>query len=216
MKTQSPKPVLAASIALGVSLLVGLSLSGCAKPESKQDKVSAGGANLVAMDDGGDVAMPHTVDSATEFPAALESVATGSKKPQLRTTDANNTVVRVEKAAPTSKPGLGVTPKGLERDWDGTVLIPSGTQMSHAHTDNVSFSRIEAHPLTDGSLRVWVRVNNLTDRDLDTRVACNFHSSSSGSGKTSFVPTIIPANEAIDVYFMSPMPNVVSYTILAR
>ena len=52
--------MLAASIALGVSLLVGLYLSGCAKPDSKQDKVSAGGANLVAMDDGADVDMPHT------------------------------------------------------------------------------------------------------------------------------------------------------------
>ncbi|WP_309386124.1 hypothetical protein [Cerasicoccus frondis] len=200
-------------------MLIGHFLvAGCAKKSPKEDvaPLPKAASNFIANNEQADVEMPHTVDVATEFPAALESVQIGSRKPELRGVEAGHNVVRVEKAPAISKPGQATTPKDLERDWDGTVLIPAGTQMSHAHTDNVEFGRIEAHPLADGSLRVWVRVKNIVDRDLEIRIACNFQSVTQEQMKTAFVSTEIPVGDAIDVYFMSPMPNVISYTILAR
>lgn len=201
-----------------VAILAGAFISGCGGEKTEaQDSVPAAASNLVQPTDGAAVEMPHKVDTATEFSAALGSVS-GGNKPDLRDTGQGSTVVRVEKAPTMTKPGesAATTQKSLERDWDGTVLIPDGTQMSHAHTTDVTFSRIEAHPLKNGSLRVWVRVKNLTGKELDTRVACNFKSASNEALKTAFIPVKIPANDAIDVYFMSPMPNVVSYTILVR
>lgn len=161
--------------------------------------------------------MPHKEDTATEFLGALESFS-GRGSPDYRDTGNGVSIVRVEQAPVITKPGQPLTAsnKPIEKDWDGTILIPDGTQMSHAHTTDVAFRRIEAHPLKDGSLRVWVRIENLTNHDLNTRVACNFKSASNEALKTAFIPTVIPAHEAIDAYFMSPMTNVVSYTILVR
>lgn len=199
------------------TLCVGFLIVGCDGDPTDVKNLPPAASNLVNPSEGEAVEMPHEVDSATEFTAALES-HTGGKKPDLRDTGQGASVVRVEKAPAITKPNALAkpAPKPIERDWSGTVLVPDGTLMSHAHTTDVSFSRIEAHPLKNGSLRVWVRVQNNTNKPLDTRVACNFKSDSNEALKTAFIPATIPAEDAIDVYFMSPKPNVVSYTILVR
>ncbi|WP_309400542.1 hypothetical protein [Cerasicoccus maritimus] len=206
------------SWAAGVSVLALLQFTmiGCDQESTSSSQVPQSASNFVSAGDEGQIEMPHTIDTATEFPAALASISIGSQKPELRGSEVGHTVVRVEKAPAIAKSGQPMAKNQLEQDWDGTVLIPSGTQMSHARSDNVDFGRIEAHPLADGSLRVWVRVKNVTHTDLITRMACNFQSASNERIKTSFATTTIPADDAVDVYFMSPMPNVVSYTILVR
>ncbi len=206
---------------LGVAALLGCSviITGCedrgdsaATKQDSKPKLSETATTFVEKSE-----TPHEIDSATEFSAAMASFA-GGKRPDVRKTTEGVEIVRVEKAPAITKPGEQpkASAKPLEKDWDGTVLIPSGTQLSHAHTTDVKLARIEAHPLKSGYLRVWVRVGNLTDQNLDTRVACNFKSASNEVLKTAFVPVTIPKGEAVDAYFMSPMPNVVSYTILVR
>jgi len=177
----------------------------------------AAASNLVASEPSESVEMPHETDTATEFPMAMDSFA-GGNRPDLRNSSTSSNVIRIEKAPTITKPGEEATAsnKPIEKDWDGTVLIPSDTSMSKAYTDDVTFTRIEAHPLKNGSLRVWVRIQNKTDEDLDTRVACNFKSTGNETQKIAFVPVGIPAADAVDVYFMSPMSNVKTYTILVR
>lgn len=164
--------------------------------------------------------LPHKVDDATEFPAAMESLTSDSRRPEMRepVVEPSN-VVRVEKAPSLKKDSPTATKeeqKRIERDWNGTVLVPDGTQMSQAFTTDVRLTRVEAHPLQNGSLRVWVRIANVTDDTLSSKVACNFKSVSNEQLKTAFVPIEIAPHEAVDVYFMSPMPSVISYTVLVR
>ncbi|MEO0794899.1 MAG: hypothetical protein AAFX93_07050 [Verrucomicrobiota bacterium] len=212
------------SLSLACAILAVAFFSGCSEDNGSatpaaEKNLSPAATNLVApSQESAKDTLPHTVDTATEFPAAMDSLQAGAIKPDLRAIDVpGSNVVRVEKAPAIQKSSSTTQEtKDIERDWDGTVLVPDGTQMSQAYTDDVKLTRIEAHPLSDGALRVWVRVRNLTDGPLKTRVACNFQSISREAMKTSFVPVTIDPQELVDVYFMSPMPNVVSYTILVR
>ena len=165
--------------------------------------------------------LPHTIDSATEFEGALDSLAEGVEEPELRITESTNmTIVRVEKRTEPDDTSFEatdveeVTP--IEQDWFGIVLLPDRTKMSKAHTTKVELERIEAHPLIDERLRVWVRVGNQTGTVLHAQIACNFSDSDRSSEKTDFVPVLIPPEETLEAYFMSPMANVTSYTILVR
>lgn len=113
---------------------------------------------------------------------------------------------------PSSVKDLEIT----EKDWQGMVLVPDEAQMSKAYSSDVSLVRIEAHPLNNNRLRVWARVRNETPRLLKARVACNFNSTSEESEKTDFVYVEIPRSQAVDVYFVSPVPMVKAYTILVK
>lgn len=212
---QSSQFPLAARLAV---ILLPCLLAACGGGEKEPEELSPAANRLVAPAVEAKDTLPHKVDSATEFPAAMDSLAKGSHKPKLRSTSEATNVVRVEAVPAIQKgPAPAAAPsKPIEQDWDGTVLIPEGTQMSQAFTTDVKLTRIEAHPLTNNALRVWVRVQNITAAPLETRVACNFKSSSSEDKKTAFIPVTIAPEEAVDVYFMSPMPNVTNYTVLVR
>lgn len=185
--------------------------------------------NLVDEDPTGST-LPHTVDSATEFQSAINSLAEGVDQPEVRTTQEGKvdlTVVRVEKSDATGSGQISVTrdseasaglpaDKSIEQDWYGVVLLPDRTKMSKAYTTDVALERIEAHPLTDDRLRVWVRVANRTNGPMAASIACNFSNAERKTEKTDFVPIKIAKGESIDAYFMSPMTGVTSYTILVR
>lgn len=208
---------------LSTSLLALLLISGCG--DNANSNLPEAASNLVdpSKKDAAST-LPHTVDSATEFVAAVESLAPEVEEPVLRETVTEEIeVVRVEKTSEASKPNIQIKQelkapenKAIEQDWSGIILIPDRTRMSKAYSTEVKLERIEAHPLTNEKLRVWVRVANTSSLPLDTRIACNFSDSNQATNKTDFVPVTIPAKGSVDAYFMSPMSDVRSYTILVR
>src|SRR4051794_16587310 len=65
-------------------------------------------------------------------------------------------------------------------DWTGLVLVPISTSLSVAHTSSVRLLKVEAHPLSDGRVRIWVRVQNAARQDIVSEVACSFRMQSQG------------------------------------
>jgi len=195
------------------------------KPKSKEEiraelpgKFTEATANLTEpTEEAADKVIIHKKEDATEFPAAIPSLTRGAPAPEVKEEEPVANVVRVE-PVPKIRRDAEIKPstKEIEKDWDGTVLVAKNADVSQAFTTDVELRRIEAHPLQNGALRVWVRVKNVTDKDLDSKVACNFKSTSEEQLKATFLPVKIPAGEAIDVYFMSPTPNVIAYTVLVR
>lgn len=104
-----------------------------------------------------------------------------------------------------------------ERDWSGLVLVPNGAKLAKAYTSNVRLTRVEAHPIDGERLRVWARIQNLTDEDFSAEVGCEFRSSDySLSGSARFEPALIPSGGVVDVYFESPRDRVESYTVMVK
>jgi hypothetical protein len=102
------------------------------------------------------------------------------------------------------------------RDWDGLVLIPNDVQLARAYTNLVRLDRVEAHPIDGGRLRVWVRIENMTSKDLEVDTACEFRFKNQDMSPTNFAPSLIPANGALDVYYISARDGVCSYTIMVK
>lgn len=163
-----------------------------------------------------DAVLLHTVDVATEFPAALNSLAPDVPEPEVR---------MVQDFQPTSPGGVAqaveiVQPvrasAPLKQDWGGVILVPDMERMSRGFTSRVTLTRIEAHPIANDYFRVWVRVRNDTDKDIEADVACNFRALDLPPKETDFIPIKIEAGSSANAYFISPMPNVAYYTILVR
>jgi len=209
------------------ALIAGLLFWGLGCEQKSKEEIRAelpgkyqeAAANLTApSEEVADKVIIHKVEDTTEFPSSVDSLARGAPAPEVRVPEKEATnVIRVE-PVPKVRRDSEKKPveKPIEKDWDGTVLVASNADVSQAFTTDVSLKRIEAHPLQNGALRVWVRVQNETDKDLNSRVACNFKSVSEDQLKATFLPVEIPAGEAIDVYFMSPTDNVIAYTVLVR
>ncbi len=105
----------------------------------------------------------------------------------------------------------------LPRDWGGLVLIPDNAKLAKAYTSDVRLARVEAHPIDGERIRVWARIQNLTDTEMQSEVGCEFRSSNySQYGSAHFEPSIIPENGVIDVYFESPHDRVESYTVMVK
>ncbi|CAA6696754.1 MULTISPECIES: hypothetical protein [unclassified Lentimonas] len=103
------------------------------------------------------------------------------------------------------------------RDWGGIVLVPDGTKLAKAYTSDVRLARVEAHPIDGERIRVWARIQNLTEMDMQSEVGCEFRSSNYEKfGSAHFEPSIIPKNGVIDVYFESPYDRVESYTVMVK
>lgn len=110
---------------------------------------------------------------------------------------------------------LGESPSAV-RDWGGLILVPDGVKLSRAFSSTVRLSRIEAHPIDGDRLRVWVRIENLTDADLGIRVGCAFSSPEPGTSGGGFERLQIPVGAAVDAYFVSESDGVRGYTILVK
>lgn len=121
-------------------------------------------------------------------------------------------------------PAKGLTADGTatelkERDWTGVVLVPLDIVSSSAHTVQVLLEHVEAHPLTDGSVRVWLRLRNRLDKPIYTEVGCSFRTHERPDGDTTpFYGLDIAPHGFSDVFFVSPKgrQNLDNYTVLVR
>ncbi len=180
-------------------------------------------ANLLInpSEDTADAVLLHTVDTATEFPAALSSLEPEVPEPEVRVVQqlpnqsANGSSDEgSQQTAQVVEPVRASTP--LRQDWGGVILVPDMDRMSRGFTSRVTLTRIEAHPIANDHFRVWVRVRNDDTKDIDAHVACNFRALDQEAKETEFIPIHIPEGGSANAYFISPMPHVAFYTILVR
>lgn len=199
-----------------------------------------------------DEILPHTVDTATEFPQSIATLEENVEAPEIRIPD-DIDLQNVEPAQPIDPSAAELLPpepetvpqpapepetlqltvdqagiewaelhveyldaQGSKRDWGGIILVPDPKKLSRAFTTQVRLARIEAHPLNDGHLRVWVRVLNITDKEISSEIACNFRSLGREADSTDFIPVAIPPNAFVDSFFISPLPEVATYTVLVK
>ncbi len=104
----------------------------------------------------------------------------------------------------------------FNRDWEGVVLVPDNVKLARAYTTHVAFSRIEAHPLEDGRIRVWSRIENLTGRTMDFQTACEFRFLERRAVLTGFRSITIPEGSAVDVSYESMDSGVNAYTLMVN
>lgn len=192
-----------------------------------------------------DEVLPHTVDQATEFKDSLKYLKSDIAVPDYRETVTALKVVEAE-VAPTLRENIEVegvqitsevkVDRAIEaeseqvaeleadstivipvnRDWKGVVLIPDSVQMARAYSTSVRMSRIEAHPLDGGLVRVWSRIENLTAKAMRIETACEFRFVNRRAVLTPFRSLWIPAGGAIDVDFLSQFNRVNAYTLMVK
>jgi hypothetical protein len=96
-------------------------------------------------------------------------------------------------------------------------LVPINKSLSKAYTSEVRLLKVEAHPLKDGRIRVWIRMQNVGHKTLPSEIACSF----SMRGDTqpmspNFYELEVPGREYRDVFFVSPVGDLITYTVLIR
>jgi hypothetical protein len=156
--------------------------------------------------------LQHEKVEATGFPQAMASLQAGAAAPAV------DNPVNYSSQPPTR--GLtadGAAAELVERDWTGIVLVPVNTEFSKLYTSLVKFTSIEAHPLTDGRVRIWTRVRNVTQVPVQVGVACTFKMQERDDPTmVRFYSLDIPVGEYRDVFFVSPVGRLVSYTALVK
>lgn len=161
--------------------------------------------------DGRDQTMAHELAASSEFPAALESLAPGAKAPKME-------VIYIG----IQPPARGLTADGnstalIERDWTGLVLVPLNTSLSKAYTSAVRLMKVEAHPLSDGRVRIWVRVKNIGNQTLPSGIACNFRMEGETTPESPYFYDLdVPGQAYRDVFFVSPAGRLNNYTVLVK
>lgn len=156
--------------------------------------------------------LAHQVTDTTRFPESMATLQNGAPPPRVIPPEAWSG----------EAPARGLTADGghsvlVDRDWTGLVLVPITTAMAKAHTSQVRLTRVEAHPLSDGRIRVWTRVFNLGSRPLPAEVACNFRMHAAPeSSWPPFYRLEVPARGYRDVFFVSPRGEATAYTVLVR
>ncbi len=156
-------------------------------------------------------ALPHELADNSSFPEAEATLQPGAKPPKFEFVDG--------RALP---PVQGLTADGsstalIVRDWTGLVLVPINTSLSKAYTSSVRLLKVEAHPLKDGRVRIWIRVQNLGRDELSSEIACTFRMrNDSGQASANFYELAVPARGFRDVFFVSPEGQLTSYTVLVR
>lgn len=154
----------------------------------------------------------HEQAESTGFPQAMASLQTGAPAPEV------DQPINYGSQPPTR--GLtadGASAELVERDWTGIVLVPINAEFAKAYTSMVRLTSIEAHPLTDGRVRTWVRVRNVVSTTANVGVACTFLLSERGEATMPrFYSLQIPPHEYRDVFFVSPVGRLVNYTVLVK
>jgi hypothetical protein len=187
-------------------------------PEVKQSMppppLSAAAAEFVArftQPPGGD-ALPHQMADTSSFPAAEASLQQGAPAPKFEVTESGRT----------QPPPEGLTADGnstqlIVRDWTGLVLVPISTSLSTAHTSQVRLLKVEAHPLSDGRVRIWIRVQNIGRKEFTAEVACSFRMKSDSAVSSPYFYELDVAGRGYrDVFFISPDGQLSTYTVLVR
>jgi hypothetical protein len=101
-------------------------------------------------------------------------------------------------------------------NWSGIVLTPKDLKQGVVVGSGYKIDRVEIHPLTDGRLRVWVEVVNLTQGWLRPEGACEFRPAADKSFLSfKSLPTVAPQAKIV-VFFESVHPQVEGYSILLR
>lgn len=179
-------------------------------PLKQTTEVLATVAHLTQAQDSG--VLPHDLTDTTGFPKAIDSLVVGAAAPKIESGSQNFL-----------PPAKGLTAEGnafelVERDWTGLVLQPLNAALSKAHTITVRIVRIEAHPLSDGRVRVWLRVKNIGSRELAFGIACAFRMGGSLTEPSPrFYDLTVPSEGLSDVFFVSPAGQALqSYTVLVR
>jgi hypothetical protein len=119
-------------------------------------------------------------------------------------------------------PPAGLTADGnstqlIVHDWTGLVLVPISTSLSMAHTSQVRLLKVEAHPLNDGRVRVWIRVQNIGKQEFSAEVACAFRMKMDGPVSSPYFYELdVPGRNYRDVFFVSPEGQLSTYTVLVR
>jgi len=185
---------------------------------------------------------PHRVEAETRFPESMASlaedplakpaVAVNATQPPPAAEDKNAAAVAATATvsakevtvAPADIPVAGLTADGqstelVMRDWTGIVLVPLEVSSSSAHTIQVLLEHMEAHPLKDGSVRVWLRVRNRLDKPIHTEVGCSFRTHERPNADAAvFYSLDLEPHGFRDVFFLSPKDrqNLNNYTVLVR
>lgn len=196
-KTEGPKEMKTVGIAEGTF----------ARP-----KLSAEATALIArLTQGNDgEALPHEVADTTSFPSALTSLQAGATPPKVERSPSSY-----------NAPARGLTADGnstalVDRDWTGLVLVPISTSLSKAYTSDVQLMKVEAHPLSDGRIRVWTRVHNVGHSGLPAEIACEFRMKGSQVSSPYFYQFDVPGGDYRDVFFVCPDGQLNAYTVLVR
>jgi len=201
-----------------VLLILVLVFAGCGKEEKQSTRPLSESTQMLLNPpvDRSDAVLLHTIDSATEFPAALNSLEPEIAKPEVRIIQENRPISagKIEPVVVNVVPVTASVP--LKEDWGGVILVPDMSKMSRGFTSRVTLTRIEAHPLLDDHFRVWVRIRNDSQKDILADVACNFRALEEEPQESQFIPVSIPVGGSANAYFISPMPHVAFYTILVR
>jgi len=155
--------------------------------------------------------LPHELTDSTGFPQALKSLEAGAHAPKLEAVDMAN------QPPPTGLTADGTNTQLIERDWTGLVLVPISTSLAKAYTSEVRLLKIEAHPLNDGRVRIWTRIQNIGNRTLPGQVACQFKMKNMPTPTSPYFYELqVPAHGHRDVFFISPDGALSSYTVLVR
>ena len=202
-------------------------------PEVKPHKQEAVTRFPEAMPSLGEKPMATPGVATSAVPASAEAAAPGEPvpttekpaEPEVAPAPAESSTAQVAPVVPSIlAPVKGLTADGTaselkERDWTGVVLVPLDIVSSSAHTVQVLLEHVEAHPLTDGSVRVWLRLRNRLDKPIYTEVGCSFRTHERPDGDaTPFYGLDIAPRGFSDVFFVSPKgrQNLDNYTVLVR
>jgi hypothetical protein len=155
--------------------------------------------------------LTHDLVDTTGFAQALASLAPGAAAPKIEQIDSRF-----------QPPSRGLTADGdstelVERDWTGLVLVPIDAALSKAHTMAVRLLKIEAHPLLDGRVRIWIRLRNVARQQLPAEIACSFRMEEDTKlASPRFYQIEVPSRAYRDVFFVSPAGRLNTYTVLVR
>lgn len=156
--------------------------------------------------------LAHEVTETTGFPQAMASLKAGAEAP---------TVAQPQNYG-SQPPTRGLTADGasaelVERDWTGVVLVPVNAEYSRLYTSLVQLTSIEAHPLTDGRVRIWTRVRNAARAPVQVGVACSFVMQERGEPTPPrFYALDLPVGGYRDVFFVSGVGKLTNYTVLVK
>lgn len=180
-----------------------------AEPE-RVEEVSAQAKMVTDLLVGSQGVAEYKRTDTTGFPESLLSLQAGRPKPKYEV-PVNYSGV----------PTRGLTADGytvdlVERDWTGIILTPVLAQVAKAYVGGVQLSNVEVHPLTDGRVRIWVRVRNQKGERVPAEIACSFKRGPQTEVSTMFYKLDLPENGSRDVFFVSPGGDAINYTVLVR
>jgi hypothetical protein len=193
------------------------SSTGVAAPQSSPDVPSptdAAPSEALALvpDAEATLKAEHERETATQFDRALLFLAPAAPAPMIEQP------IATAAAAPALATSTEITNVPDEaRTWRGAVLVPKDMLLATAHTSKVRIPRIEAHPLDDGNVRIWARIQNPSGHSIEIGVACTFRFAGQIAGVSrGFLEVVIPPAGYYDADFLSPRAGVETYTILVR